>query len=156
MNKLFIHLPVFRLFSPLFGGSLVYLLILLSNNDVAQLDGQFLTQELYFCVGLSYLIQELSRLFLILFAKSKWKMPIVWRITIQVAVTVLFIFLIVSSLVYLYYQYMLGYDPNFSEIFRFNFIFSVISLMYISLYLSHQLLYQINTTKISAELERKN
>lgn len=156
MKKLFIHHPVFRLFSPLFGGSLVYLLILLSYNDVEQINEQFLTQELYFCIGLSYLIQEFSRLALILFARITRITSQLLKWSIQVVITIALTLLIVSVLVHLYYKYMLGYTPNFSELLSFNVIFSVISLMYISLYLSHQFLYQINTSKINIELERKN
>ncbi|MEL6561055.1 MAG: histidine kinase [Bacteroidota bacterium] len=156
MKKLFIHHPVFRLFSPLFGGSLVYLLILLSNNDVEQINEEFLTQELYFCIGLSYLIQEFSRLTLILFARIIRITSQLLKWVIQVVLTILLTFLIVSSLVHLYYEFMLGYTPNFSELLLFNVIFSVISLMYISMYLSHQFLYQINTSKINIELERKS
>ena len=156
MKKLFIHHPVFRLFSPLFSGSLVYLLILLSNNDVEQINEQFLTQELYFCIGLSYLIQEFSRITLILFVRVFQKTSQIAKWIIQVGLTILFTFLIVSVLVNLYYEYMLGYSPNFSELLLFNVIFSVISLIYISLFLSHQLLYQINTSQINIELDRKS
>ena len=69
MRKLFIHHPLFRLLSPIFSGVVVYLLILLLNNNVEQLQEQFFGEELYICIGLSYLIQEFSRLLLILFKK---------------------------------------------------------------------------------------
>lgn len=156
MNKLFIHHPIFRLFSPLFSGSLVYLLILLVNNDVAQLDDEFLGQELYICIGLSYLIQEFSRLLLIIFSRNRWSFSFLLRVTIQVLIAICFTFLTVSILLYGYYQYFLGFAPSFSELLMFNVIFSMISIIYVSLYLSHQLLYQINTSKISSEIELKN
>ena len=67
MNKLFIHNPLFRIISPLCSGILIYLLILLINNNVSQLKETFLGQELYVCIGLTYLIQEYSRLSLFFF-----------------------------------------------------------------------------------------
>ena len=69
MKKLFVHHPLFRLLSPLFSGFIVYLLILLINNNVEQLQEQFLGEELYVCIGLSFIIQELARLLLVLFKK---------------------------------------------------------------------------------------
>ncbi|MEO1629027.1 MAG: histidine kinase, partial [Bacteroidota bacterium] len=61
MKTLFVHHPLFRLLGPTFSGVIVYVLILLINNNVDQLQEEFLGQELYVCIGLSYLIQELSR-----------------------------------------------------------------------------------------------
>jgi len=43
MRKLFIHHPLFRLLSPLFSGILVYLLLLLINNNIGQLQEAFLS-----------------------------------------------------------------------------------------------------------------
>jgi len=60
MKKLFIHHPLFRLLSPLFSGLVVYILLLLINNDIDQLYEEFLTQELYVCIALTFLIQELD------------------------------------------------------------------------------------------------
>ena len=67
MNKLFIHTPVFRFLSPFFGGTVAYLLILLINNNIGQLQEEFLSQELYVCIALSFIVHEFSRFLLWLF-----------------------------------------------------------------------------------------
>ena len=69
MKRLFVHNPLFRILSPVFSGAIVYLLILLINNNVEQLQEQFLGNELYLCIGLSFFIHEFSRLLLLLFNK---------------------------------------------------------------------------------------
>ena len=58
MTKLFIHTPLFRFLSPIFSGVVSYLLILLINNNIEQLQEQFLGQELYVCITLSYIVHE--------------------------------------------------------------------------------------------------
>lgn len=156
MKKLFIHDPVFRILSPLFGGSLVYLMVLLVNNNVGQLDEQFLGQELYLCIGLSYIIQEFSRYFLVILAKRQFGNSVWWTIVIQVTVSILFTCLIVSLILFYYYKLYLGFTPSASELILFNVIFTLIAISYVSLYISHRFLYQINTDKISAELEKKS
>ena len=67
MNKLFIHTPVFRFLSPIFSGIVGYLLILLINNNIGQLQEEFLSQELYVCIALSYIVHEFSRFLLWVF-----------------------------------------------------------------------------------------
>ena len=81
MKKLFIHKPLFRLLSPIFNGFVSYLLILLINNNIAQLQEEFLRQELFVCIALSYVIQEFSRLLLQLF-ESKIKVKSVFLMLI--------------------------------------------------------------------------
>ena len=58
MKKLFIHQPLFRLLSPIISGVIIYLLVLLLNNNVEQIQEQFFNEELYFCIALSYLIKN--------------------------------------------------------------------------------------------------
>lgn len=155
MKRLFIHYPLFRLLSPLFSGIMAYVLILLINNNVEQLEEYFLGEELYFCIGLAYVTQEFSRLSLVLF--EKWKTP--WsewkQLIVQLLSSILLTILLVSGCIYSYYHYMLGFDPSFSELVVFNSIFSGVTAIYISLYLSHQMLYRINTRKLENELKIK-
>ena len=154
-GRLFIHHPVFRLISPLFVGSMVYVLILLINNDVGQLNEAFLGQELYVCVGLAYVIQELSRLQLVLFARFRWEINTSLRVLIQAITAILITVLLVTAFLTYYFNTYVGFPPSSSQLLQFNVIFSMVSAIYISLYLSHQLLHQINTAKISIEMEKK-
>jgi len=152
MKKLFIYHPLFRLLSPVFIGITVYLLILLINNTTEQLQEQFLGQELYVCIGLSYLIQELSIFLLWIFRKYRLIKSEFLMLTFQVIASLLFCIIVVSGAMILYFKYVLGFSPNTEELWLFNSIFSSISLIYISLFVSHQYLHQINTKKLSYEL----
>lgn len=155
MNRLFVHNPIFRLLSPLLSGVIVYGLILMIYNNVGQLIDQFLGEELYICIALSYLIQEFSRLSLILFAKLNVPKQEWLRLLIQISSSIIICILIVSIVMFTYYEQVLGFTPNMSELTVFYTIFSTVSIMYISLYLSHQFLYQVNEKKMAKELALK-
>lgn len=150
MRKLFIHHPLFRLLSPVFSGVIVYLLILLVQNNVEQLKDTFLGEELYICIGLSYVVQELSRALLILFQKfHNAQAP--KMILIQVFTAMLLCVTIITALVMLYFKYVIGYSANSEILWVFNSIFCSITFIYIVLHLSHHYLYKINSDKIQVE-----
>ncbi len=155
MKKLFVHHPFFRLLSPLFSGALVYLLILLINNNIGQLQEAFLGQELYMCIGLAYLIQEYSRISLLLFERLQRPTSFLWRLALQLVSSILICMGLISAAMYLYFTNMLGYTPNGRELLIFNSIFSLITMIYLVLYVSHQFLYKINTDRISREMTAK-
>ncbi len=155
MNTLFIHHPIFRIISPLCSGMLVYLLILLVNNNVVQLHEEFLGQELYVCIGLAYLIQEYSRFSLFFFEKLKSPKSLIGKIILQILISVVISILLVSGSMFLYFDLVLGFTPNISELTIFNSIFSIITIIYLSLYLSHQFLHKVNTEIMTKELSLK-
>ncbi|MCO4820880.1 MAG: histidine kinase [Flavobacteriaceae bacterium] len=151
MRRLFIHHPLFRLLSPVFSGVIIYLLILLINNDVVQLQEQFLGQELYICVGLSFIIQEFARFSLWIFGKlPKHSNPVVMTI-VQLVVIMLITICLVTFSIGVYFENVLGYMPNSEELWLFNSIFCVITGIYILLHISHQYLYKVNTKKLKNE-----
>ena len=155
MKKLFVHHPLFRFLSPLFNGILVYMLILLINNNIGQLQEAFLGQELYVCIVLAYLIQEYARLSLLWFAKVSRPKSFLWKLVLQLLSSVFIGIGLVSGTMYLYFHYVLGYSPNGLELLIFNSIFSLISIIYLVLFLSHQFLYKVNRLRISREIEAK-
>ncbi len=155
MKKLFVHQPLFRLLSPLFSGTLVYLLILLINNNIAQLQDSFLGQELYVCIGLAYLIQEYARLSLLGFEKLSWPKSFALRLILQIVISIIIGMILVSMAMYVYFTNVLGYVPNSRELWIFNSIFSIITLIYLVLYLSHQFLYKVNTNRLAKEILAK-
>ena len=53
---------------------------------------------------------------------------------------------------YFYYVLILGFTPNFSDFLVINSIFSVFTLIYLVLYLSHHFLHKVNTEKMEQEL----
>jgi hypothetical protein len=157
MKKLFIHQPFFRLLSPIFTGVIVYMLVLLINNNVEQLQEQFLGEELYVFIGLSVLILETLRLILILLNRKQSKTFTGFQIFIQLLVSLATSILIVSLAMSLFYEIVEGYSINFEELLVFNSIFVVMSLIYVSLFISNQYLYKVNSEKLDHEkLIKKN
>ncbi len=155
MKRLFIHHPLFRLLSPLFSGTVVYFLILLINNNVEQLQSQFLGQELYLCVGLSFLIQELSRALVLIFSRYLANISFLTALVIQVITSLLLCVVVVTVAIRQYYKHILGFSPNSEELWMFNSIFCTIALIYILLHLSHVYLHKVNTRKLALEIAEK-
>ena len=151
MNRLFIHHPLFRLFSPIFSGIVVYLLILLLNNDVEQLQEQFLGNELYFCIGLSFVIQEFSRLLLWVFGKLPDSLSSFIKLIIQIIGSMSLCIILVTVSIHLYYKNILGFTPSSGELWMFNSIFCAITIIYVLLHISHHYLYKVNTKRLENE-----
>jgi hypothetical protein len=151
MKKLFVHQPLFRLLSPFFSGVIVYLLILLLNNNVEQIQEEFFNEELYFCVGLCYLIQEFSRVLLLLFKRFSSNKISYLFIVLQVVVSMILCAVFTTVAIHFYFNYILGFSAISEEIYVFNSIFSAITLCYILVSISHQYLFKINTDKLQQE-----
>lgn len=151
MKRLFVHHPLFRLLTPLFSGALVYLLILLINNNIEDLRDNFFGQELYVCIGLAYLIQELARFSLLVFRRVKNPKSFFGRLLLQIFVMLLATIFMVSLSMHIYFTKVLLYAPNSTELLIFNSIFCVISMIYVLLYISHQFLNKTNTEKLKKE-----
>src|SRR5688500_5057738 len=66
MKRYFIHNGLFRVLAPAVYGVLVYLLILLINNDVVRVNELFISEEVYVCIGLCYIVFEFIRLQIVL------------------------------------------------------------------------------------------
>jgi hypothetical protein len=151
MKKLFIHQPFFRILSPIFSGTIIYLLILLLNNNVPALQEQFLGEELYFCIILSYLVQELSRALLLIFKRFPKGKNTLLNLLLQALISLFVCVLIVTVVVTLYYKHVIGFSATTEEIVMLDSIFAVITLIYILLFVSHQYLYKINSEKLEHE-----
>ncbi len=155
MRRSFIHRPLFRLISPLFSGAIAYLLILLINNNVGALEELFLGQELYFCIGLSYLTHESSRLIILLFSRKGILQHALTGIAITVLACSVFVVLALTISIYIYFEQVLGYTPILSELIIFNSIFIIISWIHISLFIAHDVLNRSHKLKIDQEVELK-
>ena len=155
MKQLFVHRPLFRILSPLLSGTLVYLLILLVNNNVMALEQQFLGQELYFCIGLAYLIQETSRLSILAFSKSHRIAPSLLGILVPTLISSLLTVFLVTASMYAYYEMMLGFSPIMTELITFNLIFLVITWVYLILFISYDLLKKSHESYLQQEEELK-
>ncbi|MEQ8470286.1 MAG: histidine kinase [Marinoscillum sp.] len=155
MNQLFVHSSRFRILSPIFSGAVIYLLLLLLNNNVQVVSEQFLGQELYFCIGLAYIIQEFSRISIFYF--SRWSLLLTnWvRIVVATLASLCITIILVTVLMSLYYYFFIGFSPNSQELLTFNAIFTVITLIYITLYISYDLLAQIHQVRFELEKQHK-
>lgn len=151
MKKLFIHQPFFRILSPIFSGMVIYLLILLLNNRVEQLQEQFLGEELYFCIGVSYIVQELSRAFLLIFKRMPKGKSTFLSLLFQVLISLVISIVVVTIVVILYFKYVVKFSASTEEIVMFDSIFAIITFIYILLFVSHQYLYKINSEKLEQE-----
>lgn len=151
MRKLFVHQPLFRFLSPVFSGAVVYLLILLLNNNVAQLQEEFLGEDLYVCIGLSYAVQELSRGLLMLFKRTPDFLGVFLTLLLQTVLSLVICISAVLLSISFYYKYIIGFSVDNSELLMFASIYSVFTLIYILLFISHQYLYKINSDKLQQE-----
>jgi len=151
MKRLFIHNRLFRLFSPFATGVLVYLLILLINNNVEQIQEQFLSQELYVCIGLGFIIQEFARLSIVIMNRINSTITFIKTTLFQFVFAIILSVFIVTLVMQLYFRFALGYTPNLNELLTFNVLFSFITLLYLLLYTGNQFLYEINTDRLAKE-----
>src|SRR6185295_7519979 len=116
MKKLFIHNTVFRICAPMLYGVLVYLLILLVNNNLNDLLKIYSNKELYVCIALSYLSFESIRLTIILLAKQLGKIPRKYRAVVQTVVSLSVSLLIVYLGVFTYFKWVEGYSVGWYEL----------------------------------------
>lgn len=155
MNRLFVHNPWFRLLAPLFCGVLLYLLILLINDAVLIIQESFLTQELYICIILAYLTQELSRGLLLVFERLDRPKSFLLRMGMQIVASLILTVILVSTAIYLYFKYILLYVPNIRELYIFNSLYSFVTLFYVLLYLGHYFLNRRNIKLLTQEERAK-
>jgi Histidine kinase len=141
MKKNIIHTALFRIFVPIPYGTLIYLLLLMINNNLLIIDEAFLSVELLFCIALTYLTLEVNRLVIVsVFKKNSLA---VLNNLIQVAVNatvtlvVTYFSLMLYFVVFLGYASLTGFD---TELKSFAIFFGITSLLYNMLALSYNLL----------------
>ena len=152
MKNLFVNHILFRLLVPPFYGILVYLLILLINNNVAQISAIFTGQEVYVCIGLTYLLSETLRL-------NNWLNNRFFtgtttagtRIAIQSLTGLLLSVVVISIAISTYFNYILSFSITETQLIIFNSIYGISSLLYNLLYFSNYFLYKQNQTRLENE-----
>ncbi|MEM8565280.1 MAG: histidine kinase [Bacteroidota bacterium] len=136
MKRIFIHNPFFRLITPVFYGTLVYVLILLINNNLDQLGSTFMNQEVYVCIVLVYFLSETLRWNAILserFFNNKIQNQILWQLLIGVGLSLLITSLVISA----YFKWIYDFSIAQSQLIIFNVIYAVTSLLYNLTYFSN-------------------
>lgn len=157
MKDNIINQPVFRLFVPIPYGILVYLLLLLINDNLSQIESSFLSQELIFCVTLSFAVFEANRLST-KFSTKKDKSEL-GGFAAPILINLIITLIVVWLFLLLYFVVILGYESLAAfqtEVKSFALIFGVTSLLYNMLYLSHYLLTRRNDELFEQEQTLKD
>lgn len=149
MKKLFIHNPFFRILTPPVYGLLVYLIILLINNNVEQVATLISNQEMYVSMGLSLIAFESMRIAIIVLDRlnlpGRKRMLVQWPITTLVAVCA------VAAAISQYYTRVIGFDISLRELMLFGSIFFLTALLYNALYLGNRYILHENTQLLDQE-----
>ncbi|QSE95975.1 histidine kinase [Fulvivirga lutea] len=145
MKKLIIYNGFFRLLIPPLTGIVIYLLILLLNNEVSNLSDIFIGQEVYVCIGMAYLVLEALRLFSFTFEKfiNNILLFIITSTLIGVAITTIS----VSA----YFNYVLEFSIADNQLLIFNTTFGFFSLLYNLLFVSQIYLHKQNKNRLLEE-----
>lgn len=141
MKKNIIHTALFRIFVPIPYGALVYLLLLMINNNLLMINESFFSAELFFCIGLSYLTLEVNRLTLVTIFKKRSLSAL--RNLIELAINAGITLVVVYFSLMLYFVFFLGYESlaGFeTEVKSFALFFGITSLLYNMLSTSYDLL----------------
>lgn len=149
MKKIFIHNPFFRIFAPPLFGVFAYLIILLINNNVAQIATLISNQEVYVSIALSLISFESMRLTIVLLNRlsKSASNPIAIQVAVTTVVSVSMVLLAISQ----YYQWVIGFDISQRELWIFGIIFVLTALLYNALYVGNQYLHLENTLRIEQE-----
>ena len=156
MKRYFIHNPLFRVVAPGVYGVLIYLLILLINNDVVRVNDLFISEEVYVCIGLSYIAFEFIRIIIVLLDKFLKRKLQSLRIAIQFTVTTALSVSLVLACLSLYFKYAIGFSISGTQLLIFSVVFIVTSLLYNLLFFSNYYLQKENTLKLNAEKQHRD
>ena len=152
MNKLFVHNAIFRIGAGPIFGVMVYLLILLINNTVKEINEIFNNQELYVCIVLSYINFESMRMVIVLIDNRLLKDgSIQTGIIYQIIITLLVSLTLVGLSISLYFRYIIGFSIGSSELNVFLLIFAAGGLLYNTMYFSQMYLFRENKIRIEEE-----
>ncbi len=161
MKKNLLNQPIFRLMVPPIYGVMMYLLILMINNNLGQLSETILNNELMLCVALAFLTSEFIRLVIVLFERRLEE-----RLRKTASIVSLFgASLLVGALVNFfavdaYFRYFEGFEyfSSYSTtLYTIVITYSVSAMLYTLFFMSIHLLSIKNDTELRKEdLKRQN
>lgn len=140
-----IHNGFFRLLAPPIYGTLVYLLILLFNNQLNEITAMFSSQEVYVCIGITFLVTEGLRLATKLYEK------LIKSVLIYLAVALFISVALTNISLNIYFNQILGFSVANSQLLQFSIIFGFSSLLYNLLFLSQVYLKKENKARLQDE-----
>jgi len=151
MNRIFINHPLFRICSGPLAGLMIYLLILLINNIVEDIDKIYNHSELYACIGLSYLSFESMRLVIRLLdrfsAEDNFQKKLITRAVATIGISLVLVAAAISA----YFKWVEGFSIGSSELNLFLFLFGAAGILYNILYFSHLYLQRENKSIVDQE-----
>ncbi|HYG02514.1 MAG TPA: histidine kinase [Chryseosolibacter sp.] len=156
MKKYFIHHVLFRVLAPPIYGVLLYLLILLINNNVGQVDELFTNEEVYICIVLTYVSFESMRLIIVLMNRFLGDKYDSVRVPIQLLLTAALSVALVLTCLHLYFNYVLGFSPGMSQVTVFGVLYGSTAFLYNVLYFSNYYLQKENTVRLAAEKNHRD
>ncbi len=152
MTKNIIHTFLFRILVPIPYGTLIYLLLLLINNNLLIINESFISAELFFCIGLTYITLEANRLSsLVFFKKNTLSTAAIFSqlgLNLAISLIVVYCSLMLYFIAFLGYSSMAGFS---NEIKSFSLFLGVTSLLYNMLSISYNLLTKRNEQLFNEE-----
>ncbi|MDN5204419.1 histidine kinase [Fulvivirgaceae bacterium BMA10] len=157
MKKVFINHIFFRLISPPIYGVLAYLMVLMANDSISQLEENFFTQEVWICIGVTYLLFEGMRITILLLDRFlPAQQNLTSRIVVQLLINVVLSIVISTAVFSIYFAYVIGYSSFQTELIILASIFIVSSILYNLLYIGFLYLNIQNSAIFEKEnVERK-
>ena len=155
MRPYFVHNILFRIVAPPVYGVIVYLLILLINNDVIRVNDLFSNEEVYVCVALTFISFESIRLAIVISDKLFQSHNQIVRFTAQfIGTSALSVFLVLATLS-MYFKYVIGFSISTTQLWTFASIYGATALLYNLLYFSNVYIQKENTLKLSIEKQNR-
>ena len=151
MNRLFINHPLFRLCSGVLAGILIYLLILLINNTVEDIDKIYNHSELYVCIALCYLVFESMRLVIRLMDRYSSEGNFQRRLISRGIATIVVSLGLMTAAISAYFKWVEGFTIGSGELNLFLLLFGAAGILYNILYFSHLYLQRENKTLMEEE-----
>lgn len=152
MVKNIIHNVVFRIFTPIFYGVTVYILILLIFDTIEQLSENFFSFQVAVILIITYLVFELLRWYAKLIEKKcPLDCSIIKRILIHSIGSIVIAVVVTSIIISFYFSQLIGFKSYGSELAVFNSIFILTSIIYNMIYFSFFYLNRINVEQLEQE-----
>ena len=152
MKVVFIDNPLFRILCPPIYGVLIYLLVLMANDNISQIEENFFSQEVWVLIGLTFFLSEGMRLVI------RWlnrvypaEKRLQSRIAIQLALNSLYSVCLISSVIAAYFVWIVGFSTFRVELVTINIIFLISAFLYNLLYIGFLYLNIQNTAKLEKE-----
>ena len=157
MKRNLIYQPIFRIVVPPIYGIMMYLLILLINNELGQLGYTVFTVEMVLCMGLAYLISEPLGLVIRIFQKrTDDDLRSVNSIAGLISVNLLLGALIIFLAVYSYFYYYEGFIYE-ATLIKMVVVYAISGLLFTMFFLSTHFLSVRNESELRKEdLKRQN